>query len=328
MSLLEHETLLYEGLIGTGGIGTGAFFLANGNHTLGREESRSGRFLAQRDYCKLHILCHYMKVLLGESFRVFPIGGVGDDEEGSRLLKEMAEVGLDLTHVRVLPDKRTLFSFCLLYPDGSGGNLTADDSASAAVNPMQIEAARETILRLGEKGICAALPEAPLEARVALLDLAAENGLFRAASFTSEEMPWVRESRVLEKIDFLAINVDEAGSFMDYDNRDMADEEIAEKGVEDLSSRFTKLKISITAGSKGSWSWDGNNLNYVPAIDVHVVNSGGAGDAYLAGILAGIAMGSPLKEAQKLATAVAGVSVTSPHTIHKTMKRSDIVRLM
>ena len=50
-------------MIGTGGVGSGSFFALDGNQTLGREESRGGRFLDCQDYCKLHIISHYVKVL-------------------------------------------------------------------------------------------------------------------------------------------------------------------------------------------------------------------------------------------------------------------------
>ena len=59
------ERRRYQALIGTGGVGAGLFFALEGDHTLGREESRSGRFLDRNDYCKLHIAAHYVQVLLG-----------------------------------------------------------------------------------------------------------------------------------------------------------------------------------------------------------------------------------------------------------------------
>ena len=55
----------YQGLIGVGGIGSGCFFALEGNHTMGRNESRPGRSLDVRDYCKLHIITHYVAKLLG-----------------------------------------------------------------------------------------------------------------------------------------------------------------------------------------------------------------------------------------------------------------------
>lgn len=58
---LDIASASYQAMIGTGGIGSGVFFALDGDHTLGREESRSGRFLDKRDYCKLHIISHYVK---------------------------------------------------------------------------------------------------------------------------------------------------------------------------------------------------------------------------------------------------------------------------
>ncbi|MHC4800302.1 MAG: hypothetical protein ACYTF1_26980, partial [Planctomycetota bacterium] len=109
----------YRALIGTGGIGSGAFFALNGNHTLGREESRSGRFLDRKDYCKLHIITHYVQTLMGPDFTTLPIGKVGDDQQGQNLLSEMAEAGLNTRYVRPVSGKPTLYSFCFVYPDGS-----------------------------------------------------------------------------------------------------------------------------------------------------------------------------------------------------------------
>lgn len=91
---IPKAAFLYDAMIGVGGIGSGSFFLLNGDHTLGREESRSGHFLDKDDYCKLHIISHYVKALLGVDFTVIPIGKVGNDEVGKKLRNEMEEAGL------------------------------------------------------------------------------------------------------------------------------------------------------------------------------------------------------------------------------------------
>ena len=83
----DRSGLRYNGIIGTGGIGSGKFFVLNGDHTLGREESRSGHFLDINDYCKQHIILHYIKVLLGPSFEVIPVGKVGNDDIGQILVQ-------------------------------------------------------------------------------------------------------------------------------------------------------------------------------------------------------------------------------------------------
>ena len=50
-----------------------------------------------------------------------------------------------------------------------------------------------------------------------------------------------------------------------------------------------------------------------------VEGTSGAGDAHLAGVLAGLSANLSLSEAQQVGTIVAGASVTSPHTIHPAM---------
>ncbi|HXF62746.1 MAG TPA: hypothetical protein VNK95_14075, partial [Caldilineaceae bacterium] len=173
----------YQALIGAGGIGSGTFFALNGNHTLGREESRSGRFMNRRDYCKLHITAHYVATLLGPGFTTIPLGKVGDDAAGRQLLHEMEAAGLDLRHVAVVPGAQTLYSFCFIYPDGSGGNLTVDDSACAHVDPAFIAQAEADFAAFAGRGIALAMPEVPIAARVALLALGARYRFLRAASF-------------------------------------------------------------------------------------------------------------------------------------------------
>ena len=319
--------LRFRTLIGTGGIGTGSFFRLRGDHTLGREESRGGRFLDRRDYCKLHILCHYVKALLGERIAVLPIGRVGADEAGGDLLKEMEEMRLDLRFVDTLPGRPTLYSFCFLYPDGSGGNMTTEDSASGEVNASVVAAAQEEFRRVGGEGIALAVPEVSLEARVKLLELATRYGLFRAAAFSSGETEAVRRSKLLERLDLLALNQDEARRLVDAGNDVVQPEAVAERVIDRLSRDHPQLMISVTAGAEGSWSWDGREMLHLPAIKVPVATTGGAGDAHLAGIIAALAAGLPLASAHGLGVLLAATSVTSPHTIHKGIDRRSLAGL-
>ncbi len=318
--------LRYEALIGTGGIGTGRFFLLDGDHTLGREESRSGRFLDRRDYCKLHIVCHYLQALLGPRMAVLPIGRLGEDEAGRQLRREMEEAGLDLRHVRALAGRPTLSSFCFLYPDGTGGNLTTADSACGAVDAAAIEEAEAEFTAWRGRGIALAEPEVPLEARLRLLELGGEHGFLRAASFTLGEMPEVRERGLLARVDLLGVNLEEAlaaaGLRRVLPAEPSGRAELAAAAVAALSGEHAALRLSITAGAAGSWSWDASALHHCPALPVRVVSTGGAGDAHFAGILAGLAAGLDLPSAQTLGTLLAAAAVTSPHTIHKGITRA------
>lgn len=337
------DHLRYTGIIGTGGIGSGKFFVLNGDNTLGREESRSGRFLDIRDYCKQHIILHYVKVLLGSSFSVIPIGKIGDDDTGKILFNEMAETGFITNRIEIVPHVSTLFSFCFTYPDGSGGNLTTDNSASAQVDERFIAKAAADIKNLGNRGIIMAAPEVPLSARKKILESGKQNGLFCSASFTTEEIRYALESGMIANIDFIAVNIDEAsaiaGSLSDIKDTLSVEKSPVADGLEDatdvsmvvhsaiqkLKSCNEKILVSVTAGKEGSWCWDSHQLKWFPAISITPVSTAGAGDAFFAGILCGIALGLSINDAQQLATLVAGLSVTSPHTIHEGVDRHSLL---
>jgi sugar/nucleoside kinase (ribokinase family) len=322
--LINSERCRYRALIGTGGIGSGSFFALQGNDTLGREESRSGRFIDRRDYCKLHIVSHYVQALLGSGFKTIPIGRVGDDGQGLELYDEMKEAGLDVTFVEKLPGAQTLFSFCFIYPDGTGGNLTTDNSASSSMTAQVVEQAETLFTKYEKRGIGLAVPEVPLEARLRLLELAGRHSFFRIASFTAGELREMGESHIFNDIDLLSLNLEELAQVAALDIGRAGEERVVREGVEALGSLHPKLWITVTAGGRGSWSWDGTELTFFPAVAAEVKSTAGAGDAFLAGVIVGLTAGLTLGESQQLGTLVGSLSVTSPHTIHRGIDRVSL----
>ncbi len=324
----------YEAMIGVGGIGTGMFFALNGLHTLGREESRSGHFLDRRDYCKLHIVSHYVKALVGLWFDVIPVGKTGDDEMGKGLLQEMEGAGLNMNYVEKSRGDQTLFSFCFVYHDGSGGNLTTDDSACSKVTPEYIQNAEKEFKVYRGKAIGLAVPEVPLDARFTLLELSTKYNMYRIASFTSNEIRELKDKGILSKIDLLALNIDEASMVTEIfkkaelSKNDREPENIVQATVNTITKINPSLEISITAGNRGNWTWDGKRLTYLPVPEVKVVSTAGAGDAFLAGLISGIIAGLKLSEAQELANLIGALAVTSPHTINKDINRKSIFNFL
>ncbi len=304
-------------MLGVGGIGSGTFFLLNGEHSLGREESRSGHFIDRRDYCKLHIISHYVKALLGEDICVLPIGKVGEDEVGRSLMKEMSAAGLDMRYIQIIPGMQTLYSFCFLYPDGSGGNLTTDNSACDRVEAADVTQAEADFAVYRSRGVALAAPEVPLAARQQLLRMGTKYNFRRVAAFTSAEILPAIEMGLLDEIDLLALNRDEAAAAAGIQSRagDGPPQPVVDAALAALSAINPKLQVTITAGGGGSWSWDGKNVKHMPAFPTEVVSTAGAGDAFLAGVIAGESAGLNLQAAQELGMLVAAHSVTSPHTI-------------
>jgi len=244
------EEQLFKAMIGTGGIGAGSLFLMSGNHTLGREESRGGKYLDARDYCKLHIISHYVKVLLGSEFPVFPIGKVGDDDTGRGIYSEMDRAGLNMQYVSYSANDRTLFGFCFLYPDGTGGNLTTEESACTRVDPAFIETAMPVFSEFAGRFISLAAPEVPLTARIRLLELTREFNGFGVASFTSGEMEEAESSGMLGLINLLAINLDEAKALARMDAEPDNPSFIVKQVISRMKAINPSAWLSITAGKK------------------------------------------------------------------------------
>ena len=322
----------YRRLVGVGGIGAGIFFALEGNHDLGRNESRPGRLLDVRDYCKLHIVAQYPTVLLGARedqgpFHVVPVGKVGIDEVGLRLRAEMERAGMDVRFVDAVPGRPTLLSVCFQYPDGSGGNITTIDSAAALVSERDVDVVERW---LSPSALALAVPEVPLPVRRHLLRRATERGALRVASLTTAEIEEARESGFLSLVDLLALNEDEAAALAGAPFSDAAPEPFLQRLSSSVPPLGTGVRIIVTAGARGAFAFDGSAWAHVPSLPVAVVSTAGAGDALLGGVLTGLAAGlpfvpaaspraslagRPLSSALELGALVAAFKVTSPHTI-------------
>ena len=79
------------------------------------------------------------------------------------------------------------------------------------------------------------------------------------------------------------------------------------------------------SGKSGCWFWNGAELNHQPAFKANLISTAGAGDAHLAGVIVGLTADLSFSEAHELGALVAGLSVTSPHTIEKTIGRDALL---
>ncbi len=322
----------YTRFIGTGGVGSGIVFNLDGNHTIGRNESRSGKLMPFRDYCKLHIIMHYPSVLLGRGrngFFSYPIGNVGCDETGAALLREMEEAGMDLTCVSRLQESPTLYSVCFQYPDKSGGNITTSNSACHMLRPADIDRFMEA-LPAGETEIVLAAPEVPLDSRIRLLEHGRNRGSFNIGAFLSFEVAALMSENIVPLLDLLAVNIDEAQAIAGITEENASPKEIVEKCSKLLSGINPDIMLIITCGAQGSYSFYKDEIEHVPVLPMDVVSTAGAGDAFLGGTISGLCCGlpfikgrsdvvfaeTPLSSAVELGTLISNLKVTSPDTIY------------
>jgi sugar/nucleoside kinase (ribokinase family) len=240
----------------------------------------------------------------------------------------MNDAGMSTIHVRTITGAPTLAALCYQFPDGSGGNISERHSASSRVKPEDIDRALPE--GEGRSGIAAALPEVPIEARLHLLRRAKEAGMKTAASFITSEIQEVREKEIVKYVDILTLNIDEAAAFASIDRIDLSSPESMEPVVDGcfdyLSGINSEAACVVTAGSGGFYAFRRGRTARIPSLNVECVNSAGAGDALMAGIIIADVLGFPFMppeenaahsfSALELANCLAAMSVESPDTIN------------
>ena len=322
--------------IGIGGIGSGIIYSLHGGHDLGRNESRLGELQDSRDYCKLHILEHYIARLMGSdrapgSFRVLPIGVVGSDAIGTQILTEMSDAGLDMQFVRSDPALKTLYSVCFIYPDGSGGNITSSNSAARALSVDDLRAASSCMKAAGPRAVALCVPEVPLELRQQFLELATHCGNYRVCSFVLGDIEGALRMGLIALTDLLSLNQEEASALFSGGSGHILDEEILAESAARYTATHPSLRMVISVGPKGAYGFEQGRTQFCPAPVLQPKSTAGAGDALLAGVVCALAAGIPfitpnecgnsfsgrvLRTALDFGVLNASFSVTSAHSIH------------
>ena len=80
----------------------------------------------------------------------------------------------------------------------------------------------------------------------------------------------------------------------------------------------------VTLGAQGAQIVSADKSATIPAYEVDVVDTTGAGDAFNAGLAVALAEGKPLSEAARFANATAALCVTKPGTARSTPYREEV----
>ena len=235
--------------------------------------------------------------LLGAS--VTFLGRVGDDEFGEPLVRALREKGIDTRLVERASGKSTGAAFITVTPDGENA-ITVAPGANRSLTPKDAEAASEAI---GEARVLAAQMEIPVQTVLRALEVAAKRGTRTLVNLAPVlEVP--RE--LLEKLDPLVVNEHEAAFLLGG----------GVEGVDGALSAAPELlslgprSAVITVGAAGAAFADGESSGHVPAPEVDVVDTTGAGDAFVGALAARLARDASLEEAVAYAVRAGAAAVT------------------
>jgi ribokinase len=235
--------------------------------------------------------------LLGAS--VSFLGRVGDDVFGEPLVRALEEKGIDTSLIERASGYQTGAAFITVTPDGENA-ITVAPGANRAISPEDVDAASSTIR--GARVLVAQM-EVPREIVGRAAEVAA-SGDTRVVLNLAPTFEVPRE--LLERLDPLVVNEHEAAFLLGS----------RVEGVEGALSAAPELlslgpgSAVITLGAAGAVVADSSSTTHIPAPQVEVVDTTGAGDAFVGALAAQLARDASLEEAVSYAVRAGAAAVT------------------
>ena len=225
---------------------------------------------------------------------------LGDDERGDRWRTILAGYGMDTTFVMQQPGP-TDVGFVLLPPSRIPA-IASSIELSVALEAALIEHASRA---LDDASLVICQLEAPQGCAIASFRLA------RAAGARTLLNPAPAERlapELLALTDVLIPNEHEAAVLA---GRDGAPGQLAEL----LCEQRGGAAVIVTAGGDGCYVATGGRVEHLTAPEVAVVDTTGAGDAFIGALAVRLREGDALRDAAALAVRAAALSVTRPGTM-------------
>ena len=235
--------------------------------------------------------------LLGAS--VTFLGRVGDDGLGEPLVGALAEKGVETGLIEAAPGWSTGTAFITVTPDGENA-ITVAPGANRRLTLEDVDDAAEAI---GGARVLVAQMEVPTEVVTRAVGVAARHGTRALVNLApSFEVP----GELLEQLDPLVVNEHEAAFLLG--------EKV--EGVDGALSAASELlalgpkSVVVTVGKSGAVFSDGESKEHLPAPEVDVVDTTGAGDAFVGALAVSLAGDDSLRDAVAYAVRAGAAAVT------------------
>lgn len=236
------------------------------------------------------------------------VTALGRDAAGEAVIAPLVALGIDVSGCRRIEAMPTAEYIAVLAADGGLVAGFAAMDVLAEISPAVVAAAAPLLAGADWVFADANLPEATL---AALARLAGDHG-FRLALDAVSVAKSARLSAVPAP-DLLFLNRDEAAAVLGGAEAVAADAP-AETLAASLVARGARAVV-LTLGAEGAVVADAAGTHRVPAVQAAVVDVTGAGDALVAGTLAGLLAGLPLAAAVARGTLVAARTIESEATV-------------
>jgi len=227
------------------------------------------------------------------------LGAVGEDDFGRARRADLVREGIDVADVA--ETSLAASGVALIFVEESGENrIVYVPGATATVSAAQATAA----LRRVRPAVVLLTAELPLPALQALVASARQLGATVVVNAAPEPS---RVQEIARQADVLIVNQTEARELLGTLGANNGWADVAR----DLAMTGPRGAI-VTCGADGAILWHEGNLTELPAPQVDVVDTTGAGDAFCGAFAAALAGGTGVDEAARAAVVAGSLAVTKP----------------
>lgn len=228
------------------------------------------------------------------------IGRVGSDDSGEFLIGRMKDWGVNANGVVKGRSAGTSVCFFIISPEGTESYwYYRGASLEFAYEDVDLDLVKQAKIVLITGSYL--IPAFDGEPTAKVLKAAKENGQTTAVdpSHGSIDGDWTTIEPVLPYTDIFLPNLDQAEAMSGVKGPEGAADYFLSKGIKTVAIKMDERGCLIKTAEK---------CIRLPAYEVEVVDMAGAGDAYVAGFLAGVLKGWDLSLTGKFANAVAAVN--------------------
>ena len=235
--------------------------------------------------------------LLGTSS--YMIGNVGNDLFGEQVIKSLEDSSVNVDYILKNENKSTGVA-CIILNQGDN-RIILDQGANSETSYIQVS----TILHYlaNKNDVLLAQLEVPVDTILKSFAAAKQKGLKTILNpAPAQDLP----EEIYNDVDIIIPNEIEAEMITGISSKsEYFDQDV----INFFLTRGVK-EVIITKGCKGSVYGSVNDLFYTGAYDVDVVDTTGAGDAFVGAIACEVAMGKTVKDSLKFATASSALAVS------------------
>ncbi|MCR5090755.1 MAG: carbohydrate kinase family protein [Oscillospiraceae bacterium] len=235
---------------------------------------------------------------------------VDNTAQGAEVLRKLQNHKVDTKYIAVVPDGMGIW---LAVMDSSG-----DVVASISKRP-QMDAMLKMLEEQGDaifSDATSVVIEVDIDKEVAKLvfRFSEKYGVPVYALVANMSIALQRRD-LIQRTHCFICNVQEAGIFFADDFSALSPEEMAAELLQRIQAAGIRSMV-VTMGARGAvYAEADGSCGVCPAIQVHVCDTSGAGDAFCAGVSIGLSYGKTLGEACVIGTRLASATITVPESV-------------